>query len=218
MEGLIQRTYLMGAVLILLGGAFAYSKSTLPPPKTEEWMEDQAPLSFGRYRYIAGSENPKQTYKMDATTYEMLRPYGIVSRVYESGPHRYDVVLIASRDKDSFHDPRVCFKGQGWTLGDQYIAQVPTQTRGTVPITLTRMAGQPGERLAAFFYRGPGGFVGTTNHLKWDMFKSELLRGENPDAVFYRVIPHHAGATEEEIIAFIGEYLDASGEASNGYF
>lgn len=215
MEGLIKRTYIFAGLLLLAGVALAFSPRPAREVRTEAWMEDHAPLDFGDYRFLPGPDNPKASYRMNEATYNELVPYGIVARKYTDGRRTFDTVLIASNNKDSFHDPRVCFTGQGWTILQEERIQIPTQTRGTIEATFARMShAQYGPSIAVFFYRSPARFSATTNSVKWDIFLEELRFGPDIDGVFYRFIPLYANATREELVEFVGEYMDAAAKVS----
>ena len=96
---------------------------------------------------------------------------------------------------------------------------VQTETRGAVPITVTQMESTEREvKIAAFLYRGPSQFYGTTKELKLGMFLQQLKGDSNTDGAFYRFIPTHDDADIDELKVFIGEYLDAANKASDGYF
>ncbi|HRK20869.1 MAG TPA: exosortase-associated EpsI family protein [Fimbriimonadaceae bacterium] len=219
MEGLKKRTYIFAALLIAAGAFnFATYSRAERPDKDESWMEARAPEKVNDMTFARDPQNPQQSYRMNDQTYSMLAPFGIVSRVYSNNESGFDVVLIASESRASFHDPRICFSGQGWALVEQRTVDVKTRTRGTVPVTITKMDGPKRGQLAAFFYRGPSGFHATTIAVKLDMFKQRLLNRADVEGVFYRFIPSKEECTEEELKAFIVEYLEASKESSEGYF
>ena len=221
MEGLKTRAFVLaGLFLVAAGFNLTASRQAHGPRKTETWMEARAPDVVSGMSYFRGGDNPAQSYRMDKITYNMLAPFGIVARDYVGKDGKnFDVVLIASETRASFHDPRICFSGQGWILNDQNTVEVPTKSRGVVPVTLASMNGQGKKnQLAAFFYRGPSGFHATTISLKFDMFFQKLLRKPGVEGVFYRFIPQFDGCTEEELKSFIAEYLEASKESSGGYF
>ncbi|HRJ26667.1 MAG TPA: exosortase-associated EpsI family protein [Fimbriimonadaceae bacterium] len=227
MERLIKRAYAFGFGLLLVGAGFTVMGLLQPPvqDKDEAWMEQRAPDTVEGMPYDPSNENPEQSYKMDQVTYDLLLPYGIVSRVYRSRDKAYDVVLIASRSKDSFHDPRICFTGQGWTLVTQDQMKAESKTVGTIPVSIVVMTGRTEadrNKVAAFFYKGPDGYVAGTNDVKWSMFKAEFLGNDNLDGVFYRVIPLHRPKDQESAVAdvldFIGKYIDAAHASSDGYF
>jgi hypothetical protein len=194
-------------------------------PKTEEWMLDNLPKSVPGFTMLEYESSQEYTYRMDERTYNELAPFGIVARVY-SNPETgelYDVVIIASRSRDSFHDPRICFTAQGMTLSSQWPDKVETKSRGTAYMTMTLMDSDTGRNnLAAFLYRGQGTFYKTTNELKLGMAKETLLFGSDLDGVFYRFIPQHKTEDQvqqrEQLKKFISMYLDEASEFSKGYF
>jgi hypothetical protein len=221
MEGLKKRTLLFAGIMLVAGAInFVTVARAERPNKDEKWMEARAPEKIGEMVFIRSQQNPQQSYKMDKVTYEVLAPFGIVARTYTAHSGRaFDVVLIASESRASFHDPRICFAGSGWSLEDQKTVTVETKSRGAVPVTLTRMSSdRKRNQLAAFFYRGPSGFHATTIKVKLDMFWQRLLNRPDVEGVFYRFIPAQDSTTEEELKAFIAEYLEASKESSDGYF
>lgn len=230
MEGLKKRASIVVGVLLLSGLVITFSVKQASDPKTEQWMIDNSVRDeFDGFVMISGQVGPDISYEMDDVTYNTLEPYGIVARIFENSEigQAYDVVLIASQSKDSFHDPRVCFSAQGWALSNQWIATVKTKTRGDVPVTIALMDGPGGDnQLAAFLYKGPPNkFYGNTQRLKLAMFLEQLTGGDDLDGVFLRFIPQHRITTEEEQLQgikdmklFIGKYLDESGKVSDGFF
>jgi len=221
MEGLKKRAFIFGGIMLAAG---AINLATViraeRPNKTEKWMESKAPERVGDMSFIRSEANPQQSYKMDEVTYRVLAPFGIVPRIYTGNSgESYDVVLIASESRASFHDPRLCFSASGWTLVEQHTAEVQTKTRGVVPITVVRMDGRNSKgQLAAFFYRGPSGFNSSTVSVKLDMFWKRLFGSKDVEGVFYRIIPQNEFITEDQMKKFIGEYLEASKSSSDGYF
>ncbi|MCH7903667.1 MAG: exosortase-associated EpsI family protein [Armatimonadetes bacterium] len=212
-------------VLLAAGVFMAFSKVDEGDSIDEQWMVDNSPRQVEGFKMLAGEENPDYSYKMAKVAYDTLEPYGIVAKVYvnEKTGESYDVVLIASKSKDSFHDPRVCFSVQGWALNTQWVDSVETETRGLAYMTITDMDGPTGRgKLAAFLYRGQGKFYKSTNELKIGMFIEQLKGGGNLDGVFYRIIPQHNNPDSDALLSdlknFIAAYLDAANEASNGYF
>lgn len=219
MEGLKTRAYVFSGVLLAIGAWMLLTPQTDYGRKTEDEVIAMAPERVGDMPYARGPEDPRITYRMDEFTYKTLDPFGIVARRYGRGSKVFDVVVIASRSKDSFHDPRVCFSAQGWTLEKLEPATFTTKTRGTIPYTLISMSSQTvRHKLAAFLYKGPGRFYGNTQSLKWGMFWEQIKGGKDIDGVFYRVIPDYDGATVEELEQFLSDYLEAAKVSSNGYY
>jgi hypothetical protein len=156
---------------------------------------------------------------MDEMTYDELKPFGIVARVFEHDRKRFDVVLIASADRTSFHDPRVCFRGQGFLLEKEREEVVQTKTRGTIPVTFAEMKNPQGtQSIAAFFYRDQDGFYPNPQAMSMAWLKRAFFKLQSSEGVFYRFIPMHDGATVEELKRFIQLYMDEAPNVSGGYF
>lgn len=218
MEGLKLRSFVVGGLLVATAAFAAISgRASTSTTRNEDWMKKVTPVQVGNYHFQEGTE-PGASYKSPAMVYETLAPtVGILARVYEHGGQRYDVTVIASTDHTSFHDPRVCFSAQGYTITSDQAITIPTKTRGNIPASLAQMTGPNGPTVAIFFYRGSEGFYGTTLKLKWAMLYDKL-RGKNEvDGVFYRIIPMGDISTER-LIRFTALYMDTAGQTSKGYF
>jgi hypothetical protein len=218
LEGLKKRAYGL-AVMFFVGGLLAHLATPAEASgHDEKWMEKAAVSHVGRFAMVPGPDPSESvTYKMDPVTYKELAPQGIVCRDFEDGASLFDVVLVASQAKDSFHDPRVCFTAQGWQLDQESQADVPT-SRGTFPVTVARIRSENGERWAAFGYRTPYGFTGSTNQLKLQMFKYSLMHSQSGAGVFYRFIGMSSDITRESLLKFIQSYMNASAKVSQGFF
>lgn len=225
MEGVKTRALVAVLVILLAGLTIAFTKKDVPDTMDESEMIRISARDLDGYRMEGGPESPDYTYRMDEVTYKTLEPYGIVARIFENEQtgERYDVVLIASRSKDSFHDPRICFSAQGWVLTKQALDSVQTETRGKLPVTIAFMDGlQDTGKMAAFLYKGPSRFYGTTKELKLGMFLEQMKGASNLDGAFYRFIPLHTNPDQPKMLAdlkrFIGQYMDESNRASGGKF
>lgn len=220
MEGLTKRMWALGLGVIALGAVTTF----MPPPAraavSENWMEEKAPLSVGKYEMQRSESDPGQSYEMGKVTYETLDPDGIVARIYTDGDKTYDVVLIASDSSKSFHDPRVCFTASGWQIVSQREALIKTKTRGDLPMTLVTMRGSGGtsERSAIYGFKGPSGFISEARKMRWDMFVTQLKRVQNEDGVFYRFIPMSDDTSDEDLLQFAADYLDEAKRVSSGFF
>lgn len=212
------------AVLLVVVGAYVYlAPQATYSGKTEKWMEQHAPKQVGDFVMIPGQDNPEVTYRMNEYTYNELKPYGIVARVFDRDGEQYDAVVVASRRHESFHDPRVCFTAQNWSIEREESAIIKTKTRGDVPVTVAEMlSSDPNKRrtrsIAVFFYRGPTGFHPTTLKLKWGMFVSQFRGNTDIDGVFYRIIPVGTDPDKQRLFEFIAAWLDEANETSGGYF
>lgn len=226
MEGLSKRAYVVAGLLAAFA-VFVYltPKPGAVPGRTEEWMEKVAPARVANYGFISSPENPQCTYKTSKMVYDTLVPtVGILARVYEAQGKKYDVTLIASRDRGSFHDPRVCFTAQGYNITDEQSILIPTKTRGNIPATLAKMTSpNSGESVAVYFYRGAKGFYGGTTSLKIAMVWDQVKGLPSNDAVFYRFISMGDGSgtspeSVESLKRFIALYMDQANKDSKGYF
>lgn len=218
----VQRnTFIVAGILIVAGLATIASPKVNLSNKTEAWMETQAPVKVGDYVFKGDpmSDKPNQSYKVAESTYTELKPFGIVGRIYSNDSKKFDVMLIAGNSKGCFHDNRVCFSSQGYTITKQEQLDIDTE-RGKVPATfLTMQNRQRGDIRAVMFYKGPtGAFYPLPKNLTWAMFFEQMKLSNNLDSVFYRIIPLHEGATNEELVAFTKEYLAAAQKTSGGFF
>jgi len=207
------RAYAVGALFLAFGAlVFAAPKPKQVAGKTEQWMEQMTPTAIGNYKLLS-------TYKMEPSTYQELQPYGIVSRIYGNGKQAYDVVLVASNRKTSFHDPRVCFPAQGWQFETQKKVNIVTGTRGAIPVSIISMEGQDGsQQFAAFFYRGRRGFYASPQALSWAMFLDQFAGRSDSEGVFYRFMPKDPNTTEADMSKFIADFVDAANTSSGGFF
>jgi hypothetical protein len=220
MEGLKLRSFVVAGLMLLTAAwAAVSSRPQVVASRDEDWMKKTAPARVGDFDFLtSNSMEPGATYKSPQMVYDALHPtVGILARVYEHGGEAYDVNLIASRDRASFHDPRVCFTAQGYSIQSDEAITIKTKTRGDIPATLAAMKGPQGPTLAVFFYRGPNGFYGTTMNLKWALLWEQLRGNNNLDGVFYRFIP--TGVPDRDrLIKFVQDYMDLAGKQSDGYF
>ncbi len=224
MEGLKIRSFVVAGLMAVTAAWAAVSSrpQIVKDNKDEKWMKQVAPVQFDSFRFEPHISNDAvddlESYHSSKMVYDTLQPtVGILARVYDSGTQRYDVTLIASRDRASFHDPRVCFTAQGYEIVDEQSINIPTKTRGIIPVTLAKMKSDQGTSLAIFFYRGPAGFYGTTMSLKWSLWFDQLAGKAFTDAVFYRFVALGDG-DQDRLISFVGNYMDAAGKSSRNYF
>ena len=218
MEGLKKRILILAGFFALAGGVFLALPSAPKSVVNEQWMKEHAPDEVGGMKYLKDGSDPEISYVMDQATYDMLKPFGIVARTYQDMGRQFDVVLVAGNDKENFHDPQVCFRAQGWTFHSTKEIQIPTSSRGIIPASIAVMENRGRKAIAVYFYRGPKGFYPSTPNLGLAMLMGPLLGDFKTDAVFYRFMPMHEGANEQELLDFVSAYMDAAGKTSNGYF
>jgi hypothetical protein len=218
MEGLVKRTWVLAGIVVACGAYTMY----VPPPRSkpidEHWMAQHAPDSVGDYVFVPKEGLDGASDRMSDITYSTLQPSGILDRHYVSGSKQFDVVLIASDNSVSFHDPRVCFTAQGWNISHESRETVHTAT-GDIPVTYVKMRSDGGDlNSAMYFYRSPSGFESVARKMRWDMLLGELLHGRNDQGVFYRFIPLTNNITDQDLVQFAGQYLDAAHKTSGGFF
>lgn len=212
------------AGLLLIFAAWVFLTPTPKPVagRTESWMETVAPQTVGKYTFVPNPDMTAAdrlcTFKSPQFVYDTLVPtVGILARDYEYQGERFEVYLIASRDKASFHDPHVCFTAQGFNILQEDQVTITTKSRGAIPATLAHMNGPSGPMIALYFYKGPHGFVGSTTKLKIQMLVDQWLGRPLEDAVFYRFIPL-GSQDEDKLIQFIDMYMESADQSSKGYF
>lgn len=225
MEGLTKRTYIVAGAMVAWGAFMFFSTpKTSTKPLTENQLERLCPPVVGRMTYATSVEDSMCSYKMDQTTYDLLKPFGIVARTYTYGAKSFDAVIIASQSEDSFHNPQICFSAQGWEFEKQAMETVESKSQGVIPFTLLTMTNSKGDAkrtLAAYFYKGTGNkYYGATNSFKVGLFLA-AMKGQSLDGVFYRVIPQYRAVNDEEQVKelkqFIRAWVDAAAESSKGY-
>ena len=221
MQALRQRALFLLCLLIPAGLIIAFVPKPGAPRKSEAWLESQAPGSMPGYELVPFADDPdnhKISYKMDKVTYDTLKPFGIVCQVYRGSGKSFDAVIITSDSHQSFHEPRICFQSQGWTLELTKTDTIETKTHGRIPVTIVDVKNGSGNNLALFTYSGPAGFRDAPLRLMRDMFFSQLKTARVSACDFYRIIANYQGATEEELKKFASDYIDAANQSSGGYF
>jgi hypothetical protein len=231
MERLRSRLFVIAALLCLVGAAVYALPKKRDVKHNEAWMEARVPDTVGRYAYVPSRENPKQSFRMDPETYDTLHPFGIVCRSYSldpsdsSLPPEFEVVVIASSSRSSFHDPSVCFTGHGLDITGGEDPGFDTHWRQDLQATFIDTANKESHKryMAAYLYKGPDGFTATTLGVKWMLLLHRLRHPFDPGGigVFYRFMREDTSATEDEheklvkrFKKFIGDYMDAAYESS----
>jgi hypothetical protein len=219
MEGLKLRSFIMSGLLIATAAVSCVSaRPTRTPGHDEAWIRKVAPFKVAGYNFIPSASDPLESYHNPQMVYDTLKATdGMLARVYSGNNQGFDVNLIASSDKASFHDPRVCFSAQGYSIDSEEQVIIKTKHRGDIPATLAQMTGPDGATSAVYFYRGPHGFYGTTMGLKWALLFDQLKGKADLDGVFYRFIPE-PNIAADRLVEFVGLYMDEAGKTSGGFF
>ena len=208
----------------ILCGLFLATGATLnfaPRPKqverTEKEIADMIPDRVGNFQAEL-APGSYCSYKMEQVNYDVLQPWGIVPRIFVSGDEKYEVVVIASRKKESFHDPQVCLTAQGWNLSNQRVDTVQTKTRGMVPVTLFDMAKNGDHRTAMYFLKTTQGYYAEFGKVKWDMFKYKFLHaGKDDEGAFVRILPNGIRDVDK-MKAFAANWIDEATKTSKNYY
>lgn len=219
----MRNVYICCALIAAIGAAIhLIPRDDKTKIMSETELADLAPREIRGASYLRGTDGPDVTYRMDDLSYKVLEYPSAICRVFDDGGDKYDVVILASRTKDAFHDPNICFSAQLWTIEKREPATFETKSRGTMPITIISMFNQNVRRqLAGYIYQGPGGFYNDTNKLKLAFLKEELMLGNDLDGVFYRFIPTFRDQLTEDqqrkkLLAFVSEYMDEANKTSKG--
>jgi Protein of unknown function (DUF3485) len=217
MERLGKRLGILCAIVLTTGATLTFAPRPKQVERTEADVAAMLPLKVKRYNAELAT-GQYCTYKLDQSNYDILNPWGIVARVFSNGPDKFEVVAIASRRKESFHDPQTCLTAQGWTLSNQRVTSVQTQARGVVPVTLFDME-RPGEKLTAmYFLKVTQGYYAEIGKLKLDMFKYKVMNlGKDDEGAFIRIIP--AGRSDEaKMKQFAADWIDEAVKTSKDYY
>jgi hypothetical protein len=175
----------------------------------EAWLEKMTPEVVMGKRFIPSQENPNQSYKMTEATYEQLKPYGIVSRIFEGNGKRFDAVVIAGDNADSFHDQRACFQSQGWNLLTDQEVEVGLPDGRTVQMVQLEIESQiSGKATALYAFRGPSGTIYSKFGGMWrDYFLAELSTGKIHGGEFFRFIDLTGSQDKAPLYKFAGEFM-----------
>ena len=220
MEIIRKRLITLGVLMCVVGivGAVA---SQLQKPKftvTEQWMESKAPTE------VAGMQSTPSP-RADQATYDTLQPFGIVGRTFRTADKAFDVLLIASDRRESFHSPNVCMPAQGLNITNERDETIETRTRGRIRMTIAELQfpNAPGEtQYMGYFYRVQDKFFARSGNstfvLTLAMFAGPIRGNFDQNTVFYRFITESPHATKEALRQFVADYMDAAHDFSGGFF
>lgn len=220
MAGLTTRTYMAGALILVFGVAIQLFGKARASGYDEKFMEKSAPVSVAGYTFTETKESPGKSYVADERTYELLKPFGIVPRRYMKENHGYEVLLISSNTKESFHDQRVCFPAQKMTPLDEKVHTLDIAGRGKIPVVVASYRTEYGDKvISAYFYRGPGGYYAYPQELAFAMLKNAVLGAkESNNSNYYRFMPQHRDPDEKETLEFIKSYLAEADKTGKGFY
>ena len=209
--------WVLAGLMTSIGLAYNFAPRPSEKTMTEEQVGAMLPMKVGKFTPML-KKGETVSYQMDKASYDILKPWGICARVFTSGNEAYDMVAIASNSKESFHDPQICFKAQGWNLTNQRDDVIKTKTRGDVPVTLVDMEQRGDKRVAMYFFKLTKGYYGNMGLVKKDMLVHLFTHlGQKDEGAFLRVIP--TGIVDvEKMKLFAADWVDEAGKTSNGYY
>jgi hypothetical protein len=225
MERLKLKIWLLGAGMAVLATVIAIT----PSPNQGAWKETKwrvvHPTKVGAYsaRLLepASATNRAEmvTYEQDKVIYDTLVPAGICSRIFSGTGGDFEVVAIASRNKESFHDPQVCMSAQGWVLSNERVEMAKTRTRGDVPVTMVDMESEGGEKVTAlYFVKTTQGYFSDLGKVKLAMFTYKWKNlGKSDDGVFVRIIPQGMN-DPAKLLRFAGIWIDEAVKTSQNWY
>lgn len=175
----------------------------------EAWLEQNTPTKVGNYEMVPGPDGGLQTYHMNRKTVEALHAAATVCRVFDSGEHRFEVVVITSDRGESFHDPAGCFKAQDWVVSDQKPVTIQTK-QGPIDINSLSIThvDSTDKLAAAYFFRHQSKFFWNQNQFVRSLFFGELLSATRQEGFMFRVIAQDPKTTTDQLAAFTASYID----------
>ena len=220
----MKHLYILCGVIAAIAGTIFFMPA---PDRDSKISEDElaklVPVELMGQRFETGTGGADATYRMDDESYKVLEYPSAICRQFDIEGDLYDVVVIASRSKDAFHDPNICFAAQQWSIEKRTPTTIETKSRGEMPLTVISMFNKETRRqLAAYIYKGPGGFYSDTNRLKLAFLKEELMLGNNLEGVFYRFIPYFKdkdmpeAEQQAKLKAFVSNFVDETYKTSAG--
>ena len=217
MERLGKRLGILCAVVLTTGATLNFAPKPKQIERTEPEIAAMLPVKVNHFTAEL-AQGQYCSYKLDKSNYDVLQPWGIVARIFSNGPQRYEVVAIASRKKESFHDPQTCLTAQGWLLSNQRSSSITTKTRGTIPITLFEMELGTEKLTSMYLLKTTQGYYSDFGKVKWDMFKYKALHfGKDDEGAFIRIIPK-GPSTEEQLKQFAADWIDEAVSTSKNYY
>lgn len=214
----VMRTRLIGIgiVFALFAATFALFGMPKQIVRTESWLQDSTPSVVGAFHAIPGPNGDRQTYRMSQPTYDTLAAFGIDCQIFTDGVKQFDVCVIAGNHWETFHDPMLCFPNQDWNILERKDIQVETKTRGSIPIAVIRTQHTgSGTLVAAFTFKAPMSMVTSQYALARQWSFANFLSGKPKEGAFYRFIGD-SNTSEEDLLKFVADFMDAIGTQSKG--
>lgn len=214
MEVVLRRLFVFAAVIAALAVAVQI-KPPAPAPlfsnKDEAWMEKNLPTTVDGWLFQGSPSLPNQSYKSDQSTYDKLKPIGIVSRIFREGNKTVDTQAVAGKDLSLLHDPGYCFPFQGWTIESQSQRTIDLgQTPGKARVSIWRVRKNDERFTILFTFASKRGYVPMLKDLQKGGLLGFMRGSSAEECAYYRFMTGDGSMSEDELIAFAVKYLNES--------
>jgi EpsI family protein len=208
-------------VVVVLMGLVAGAVALAPPRSLGRSMLSACPLSISG---LEGRDEPIENFVL-----EELDPSEMIIRTY-SGPNPLEnvwlVVSYFENARYGAHDPKVCYRSQGWAVEDVPDLVVPRPSRGALAARSFVVKRRGDAHLVAYFwYISDDKVTGDHRRFLDSMALQGILRGSNYGS-FVRVstpmlpTPEAAAARltrfSEEVLAMLPSLFHEDGEGRRG--
>lgn len=195
---------LVGLIMVLATLLANHIIGRLPVPKPHPVPIENFPRQVGEWH--GGADQ-----SVDASVQKVLSTARIVTRTYtDSHGDAVELLLLTASDYKDFHDPNVCFPGQGWTLTNQRTVDIDGQTFNSM------IAVQGATQLAVLYWMPEDSLAKTGQNWGKMMAIRKLAGTENTTSLFVRLTMPIQGGHQEAMLAFARAckpYLDALNSA-----
>lgn len=208
MNPLLKKCAILGALFLVLGISGRLYPERLAKPRTEAWMQKTLPTNLTHYTFLPDAPGSPYSYKMDARTYSLLHPYGIVARIFTDGAHRYDSVVVMGNQTDNFHDPNLCFPSQDWIIESEKPVVITLASGLRVNMHLMHVTLNGVSNWCCYFFSGPNGTYTSIKDLSKAFLFAEITFGRQFQGGFYRFMTLSPHDTPQDLLKFTTDYLN----------
>jgi len=135
---------------------------------------------------------------LDRTSQEMLHPDGYLARLYSrKDGYPVDIVVVAGREKETFHSPGFCLLGGGWSIIEKGRRMVEVGSgRRRLEVNQFVLQRQGQRRVVLYWYASHGEGTRSWVALQYRLLRNRLLKRPLGGALI-RVSAPVAGTEEE---------------------
>lgn len=210
MEGMRNRVWQLAIVALIAGAAIAVSPKMAMAPRKQDFYVEKVPSSFGDYSVVHVVPTSPED---DPTTWEVLQPDGIVERTFrDSKGALIDFLVLAGRSSNSFHDPQICFRNQGWQLQSPRFRHIRVESLSReIEVNYMPMKDKNGnEATAIYFFHSPVGFTAKPLTINMSLFLAKTLGISLGEGFFYRYILIKSTGDQEADVKLLTDFISAS--------